>query len=130
MKTLDKKIINISVILLLLVFTASLVFYFSTTLKIISVIGAIAYMLFIIFHLALCAPLFVICFWTSDKINSFKCIEGLKDKSDIIYSIVIFISCSISCFAVYILTPIILAMIFNNNLNLDSALELVQKTIK
>jgi hypothetical protein len=122
MKTTDK--------ILLIAFSVILIANATITAKVVSVLIAIAYLLFISAHLALGIPFMVLILVFSKFFTQMTIAKKMKNFSVIVYSIVFLAALTLWIISVYSLPLLIAAMLWNFNLDLSQAIELVIKTIE
>lgn len=97
-----------------------------------NVIGGIflvAYIVFVLLHIALLAPLAYIIANVYYRLNNIQLICRIKEKSDIVYFSIFLLASSIVLFIIYLVFPIISAMLFNGSINLDAAISLLNKIL-
>lgn len=125
MTKIDKKIINLLLVICCAIFVYGIIFQLPITLKVIAVLGGIFYFAFLVFHLALCFPLYVVISETNDLIENTLFFIKIKEKSEIVYKLILIVICIIVVGIVYYAIPILLCMAFNNSFNFNAASNLL-----
>lgn len=122
LKPTDKAII-ISVICLA---TLTLVYFLIInpfeTLKVLSLILFLGYMVFLLAHMFLLVPFFMITFSIIAATNMVPVFHKIKNKSEILFGIIAFFFCITSYFLVYVGVPFLLAFMYNGSLDINEAI--------
>jgi hypothetical protein len=130
MKTLtyiDKIIIKVLIAVFVFFILYVTIQYTSVTLKVIGTTIGVAYMFFILLHLGLLYPLIWIIGSTVELLNSTPFFKAIKEKSKIIQTLLLVISCIVVLSIVYYGIPILACMFYNNNFDFIAADNLLRE---
>lgn len=120
---IDTEIILGVIGLVLGVFGYFMIVEIESTVKLLGALLAVLYMMFIVSHLFLGFPLFVIAIIVSEFVEE----NVTLPDSIIILRFVQFIFITITCFIIYVCIPFLAAMMVNGNFDLLQAFELIKK---
>jgi len=123
MKTIDKIIIAIVTVASVFAISYAAVFHLFISLKILSVVLAIAYGFFILLHISLLFPLAVIFMATGDVIRNSSILGVIGAESRVLLWLAKALIHLLVIFIIYFVVPIIIAMLYNGHINVDHALD-------
>lgn len=127
MTKIDKGIINTINGAALLALIIGLIIDYGTTFQVIACIAAVLYTIFALFHIAIMMPLVMIFIWLEENVVGY--FHFIKEKSVIIYKTLMVIGAAFIIIFIYVVVPLLIAMLFNNSISIDAASKLIGKIL-
>jgi hypothetical protein len=122
MKKIDLIIVKTFLIIISVFLIASFIIDFKLTLKAIAIVLFVPYISFLFSHIALMYPLVMILITIENRTSNLK----LKEKSIILFTLLQLLIFLIACAAIYVVIPIILAMMHNGTIDLTEAFNTIK----
>lgn len=127
---LDQTIVKTLLVICCIGIIYSLVFHLPITLKVIAIIGGLAYLFFILMHLGLGYPLFVVIMGTSDIWSCLSMPKAIRERSEILYKLSLYVAIFIVLCIVYYFIPVILSMAYCNTWDYNEASSALNNLMK